>query len=285
MDIAERFCRDLTSRGLVFVVPGNRGIDGLSKSHSAGRPLSEEHSHLFAEFCVPLSGDPLISLNGRVYQNPQRKPLMLLDGTRHFEACSDPSRSYRMLWGTLAPETIILHNSGYNPRTGYFLATRTSTIWTPRLGELWRLSKSENARHSYLARARCHSLLLENLCAFLAGEYQPMQSTADHHALTIQQVKSYIENYFWEDISLKRLAGIFGYSEGYLNTMFKGYLGMPIHRYLVNVRLSRAHDMLQKRGVLVKQAAEATGFSNQLYFSRMFRSKYGYPPSRAKSNS
>ena len=53
-------------------------------------------------------------------------------------------------------------------------------------------------------------------------------------------ITSYLKDHYTEDISLEKLAGIFGYSPSYLSKMFARYAGINYKDYLQSIRLEHA---------------------------------------------
>lgn len=53
-------------------------------------------------------------------------------------------------------------------------------------------------------------------------------------------------------------------------------------QYLIRLRMNRAIELLTANELSVLEVALACGFSDEKYFSRAFKKRYGYPPSRMK---
>ena len=71
----------------------------------------------------------------------------------------------------------------------------------------------------------------------------------------------------------------------YVRKLFKKETGVTPHEYLVNLRMERARAIISG-GVTnryskysVSQIAEACGFAEPLYFSRVFKKYFGVSPS------
>lgn len=74
----------------------------------------------------------------------------------------------------------------------------------------------------------------------------------------------------------------FPFSYDYLRKLFKKELGITPHRYLSDLRLDTAARLLTKGYVGNANVAEVSrrcGFQEPLYFSRMFKKKFGLAPS------
>ena len=70
----------------------------------------------------------------------------------------------------------------------------------------------------------------------------------------------------------------FGYSAFYLRSVFKESFQVSPNEYLLKVRMERA-CLLLRQGVQAKDAANEVGFSDPLYFSKVFKKFTGCSPS------
>ena len=75
-----------------------------------------------------------------------------------------------------------------------------------------------------------------------------------------------------------------GYSDDYVRTIFKEQTGVTPLRYLTDLRLTHADTVLKSGHFTVKQAAESSGFLDPLYFSRLYKRKYGFSPKKTNKN-
>ena len=72
----------------------------------------------------------------------------------------------------------------------------------------------------------------------------------------------------------------YGYlSVSTLQRAFQKRFGMSPKQYLLRLRMSRALELLAEGRYSVKEIAFRCGFTDEKYFSRAFRKKYGHPPS------
>jgi AraC family transcriptional regulator len=78
--------------------------------------------------------------------------------------------------------------------------------------------------------------------------------------------------------SLASLARIVHMSPFHFARVFRSLVGKPPHRYLLEVRLKRAAELL-RGGLTVTDACYDSGFNNLSYFTRRFRRRFGKPPS------
>lgn len=91
-------------------------------------------------------------------------------------------------------------------------------------------------------------------------------------------VTGYLKEHYTEDISLEKLAGIFGYSPSYLSRMFQKYAKINYKDYLQSVRFEHAVKELEETEHQIGDIALNHGFPNSKAFSNLMRKKYGYLP-------
>lgn len=91
-------------------------------------------------------------------------------------------------------------------------------------------------------------------------------------------ITGYLKEHYAEDISLEKLAAIFGYSPAYLSRMFQKYAKINYKDYLQSVRLEHALKDLKETDLPIGEIALNHGFPNHKAFSNLLRKKYGYLP-------
>lgn len=79
-------------------------------------------------------------------------------------------------------------------------------------------------------------------------------------------------------LSLKKLATIFSYTEKYVSHLFKQKKGIGFNRYLNDLRLRYAHELISTGTCSVSEIAAHCGYSDPLYFSKLFKKKVGTTP-------
>lgn len=91
-------------------------------------------------------------------------------------------------------------------------------------------------------------------------------------------ITGYLKEHYTEDISLEKLAGIFGYSPSYLSRMFPKYAKINYKDYLQSVRFEHAVKELEETEHQISDIALNHGFPNSKAFSNLMRKKYGCLP-------
>lgn len=89
-----------------------------------------------------------------------------------------------------------------------------------------------------------------------------------------------IQNYSDCGYSLGDYLNSLPFSYDYLIKLFKKEFGVTPHKYLTETRLRAAADCLTaSQGYNISDVARLCGFREPLYFSRLFKKKYGVSPS------
>ncbi len=99
----------------------------------------------------------------------------------------------------------------------------------------------------------------------------------------LKRIVYYIDNNYKYDITLSKLADIFGYNSTYLGKRFKKYTGLKFNKYLNNVRIIHAKRLL-KEGYKVQDVAKKVGYCDKDYFYLKFKKHEGISPSEYKSS-
>ncbi|MBR2988103.1 MAG: helix-turn-helix domain-containing protein [Clostridia bacterium] len=95
----------------------------------------------------------------------------------------------------------------------------------------------------------------------------------------------YIDEHFCDpNIDVETVCGIAFISVSSLQRAFTKYFGLSPKQYLIQLRMNRALDLLTENVLSVKEISFACGFTDEKYFSRAFKKKYGYPPSQFRKN-
>lgn len=95
-------------------------------------------------------------------------------------------------------------------------------------------------------------------------------------------VKQYIQNNFAKELSTSKIAGEFYVNANYLSTLFKKKEGVNLTRYIEEVRMERAKELLKGNKSITSIAAE-TGYTDSGYFSRIFKKYVGMSPRQYRS--
>lgn len=119
-------------------------------------------------------------------------------------------------------------------------------------------------------------LLSESLLLYTLSKLKRSLTPADNFA---HRVLQHLEQHFTEhDLSLQLVAERLGYNDKYLSHAFKQQFGMNFSSYLRLMRIKHAALLMENGVTSVKNVAFLSGFSDPLYFSKVFSAEIGCSP-------
>ena len=98
----------------------------------------------------------------------------------------------------------------------------------------------------------------------------------------VAQAKEYIEQNYYEDITLQQVADKVAISPSYLSTLFNQELTCGFTECLNQVRVMHACTYLRQNYFKTYEIAYKIGFHDEKYFTRVFRKIIGMTPSEYK---
>ena len=114
---------------------------------------------------------------------------------------------------------------------------------------------------------------------FVQVSYNNHAQSKNHAvALKIDKTIEYMRQNISQTVTLKQLSAIAGLSPFYLSRAFKDATGYPIIAYFNKMKIDKAKELLIEGNKKVKEVAYALGYTNEFYFSRMFKRTEGLSP-------
>jgi AraC-like DNA-binding protein len=120
--------------------------------------------------------------------------------------------------------------------------------------------------------------LLECLALKIAARRVPAGGTAALAFSSYQYCRRYIEEHFLRVRTLEEIGRECRFDTAYLCRLFRRYDSRTPYQHLMRLKMHYAARRLQEPGVLIKQVAAETGFSDPFHFSRVFRKTLGLAP-------
>ena len=173
-------------------------------------------------------------------------------------------------------EPLLSQTCGLRPHTIYTLdESRMETV---------RREFSAIFRECMLRRGGYHELAAAMTAALLIRLGRATESdTADaenvlrkrlEHSLTV------LHNHFTEPLCVAELARAEHLSESRFRELFRTAFGAPPGEYLIGLRIAYAIELLTTTDLPIAEISESCGYSDVLYFCRLFSRKCGLPPAR-----
>ena len=155
----------------------------------------------------------------------------------------------------------------------YGEADEISTLQAPiiearlvKMLERWREEHSSNRAKAYMY----------DVFARLEAEASAMLYDTE----ILDCIKYIEENYCDPSLRIDQVCAKTHVSRSSLQRRFVKCLGVTPKQYVNRLRINRAVDMLTEGQISIREVAYACGFDDEKYFSRVFKSAFGYPPSR-----
>lgn len=131
------------------------------------------------------------------------------------------------------------------------------------------ISTSNRLHRREAASARLASIL-----------YTLLDLSENKQSGAISRAIDYIDKHFGEISSNDEVAHALHYHPNHLNRLFKQHVGLTLHRYLTDVRIKKATELLMTTDLSVADISSAVGFENSNHFSYVFTKLQGIPPTK-----
>lgn len=93
-------------------------------------------------------------------------------------------------------------------------------------------------------------------------------------------VEQYVYEHYMDVLSLDILAEKVYLTPHYLSNIFSQEKGIGLNKYIKNVRMEKAQELLLDTNMKISDICEKVGYSNVSYFCKTFRTEYGMTPEK-----
>ena len=136
-------------------------------------------------------------------------------------------------------------------------------------------NESETTRKEELG-ARLKLLITMGYYIYLKEQTDEQSNTKD----LVKKICKYIDENSEVISDGKDVSEIFSYHSYYINRLFKKYLGITLHKYILKAKISRSVDYLTTTNMAINEIAYKCGFFDTSHYSRNFKKITGYTPSK-----
>lgn len=121
---------------------------------------------------------------------------------------------------------------------------------------------------------QCFNEILE-----IVLEAAGMEDAEPSNDAMAEQIAGYLKMNLSSDISMKDISARFAYNPSYIHRIFKKVYGRAPMKYLNDIRIELAAELLRKTPPMrIQDVSRLTGFADQYYFSRVFKQSVGKTP-------
>jgi AraC family transcriptional regulator len=126
------------------------------------------------------------------------------------------------------------------------------------------------------------------LLAYLAGTYATPRPPGKNHVTNLSPAQkrgmaAYVRANIASNVSVTELAGLVQMSPSHFARVFKATFGVTPYRFVMQMRIEGAKEMLARTELSASQVSMAFGFSSQSHFVKVFRQFTGVTPRQYKA--
>lgn len=133
--------------------------------------------------------------------------------------------------------------------------------------------------------ARLAAVMLEQVFRALSMQIPGLINPPHIQLARLQSVVAYMREHLAEDLSINQLAARAGVSPAHFRRLFDSAMGVAPHRYVMNLRLERALELLMQTDLPILHVALECGFSSQSHLTAAFKKEHGTTPAQFRARS
>ncbi|ARK29821.1 response regulator transcription factor [Halalkalibacter krulwichiae] len=159
------------------------------------------------------------------------------------------------------------------------VTNRISTLMKIAVGK--KVIGIDNLYESYLRTSKLHQS-----ASFLKMKWVTEEEIKnEYHSIAspdvaINTAKSYLLENFTKEIGIENVARLVEFSVSHFSVLFKQKTGVTFLDYLTNLRIEHACVLLKTTDLKTYEIAEMVGYSDQRYFSQVFKKRVSVTPSQ-----
>lgn len=109
------------------------------------------------------------------------------------------------------------------------------------------------------------------------------EGAVESSSKNIQTAIDFLRNHYRGQFTLDQIARCANYSPYHFIRVFKAETGKTPFEYLLDIKIDKAKELLQKKNMTITEACFLSGFNNLSHFTAVFKKKVGTTPSAYKN--
>jgi len=151
------------------------------------------------------------------------------------------------------------------------LLYKTYLRLTIRLGNQWDCHIPDFSKYHSLSL--CMDILRNDFMKIADENKEALGKTG--FSKLVLEAMDYIEMHYTEDLSVGAVAECIQITPNYLSNIFKKETNHNIKDYIKELRLHKAKELMLSTNMTIQEIACQVGYCDYIYFSRIFKNKYG----------
>lgn len=241
----------LSSLELSDLNPITFGYESCKPKHSYGPAV---RSHWLLHFVV--SGKGYFTRNGQT-QRLKKGTIFIIPPYLETYYEADESDPWSYIW------------IGFNAHSKLPACFDSATVYCPEAEHIFKemklCSKKNNGKSEFLLAK------LWELFSLFANDGNTLPGY-------VETALQYMKSEFMNPISVSEIADRLSLDRSYFSNLFKNEMGISPGKYLSQIRLSNAAELLSKHGMSPSVVSLSCGFSDIYHFSKAFKKHYGLSP-------
>lgn len=252
------------SMGLRDIHPLFCGFDECKKGHGYG-PATREYYLIH----YVLDGRGIFRSGGVTYNLSRGRCFLICPGDVTFYKADD-NEPWHYIWIAFSGEMAgaFLERAGLGAQNPVFGSEKISALFEAFHKELIINDFPDDTAPFFL---------MSKIYAFFSILPQ-IAVTETQREKYINKAVYYISTMYSKNISVDLLAHYCGLDRRYLSRIFKLVKGVTIQQYIMDLRMQKAHELLQFTQLSVGDIARSVGYTDVYNFSKMFKKNYGKAP-------
>ena len=281
-----------TTEGISPFAPMERGESLGYEAHyelSETMQVTQYHCHDYYELYLHLRGGEFMGMDDTLYQLKPNQIFIIPPFHMHGLTCTAALHNYERAYLNLSPEVMdrlgcgqldlnhFFRSHAGRGRCTYQLSAENAALFVRSLRDIQRNAPRDQ---SPVRRFRDYSLmmsLLTMLCQIIDRE-DPEEGGIVSNSI-IQEVLSYINLHYTENLKIQDLAERFNISPSYLSHEFTRFTNRGVYDYILYRRVMLSRQMMMSTDSL-NTIAYQCGFNDYSNFLRSFRRISGQSPSQ-----
>lgn len=277
-ELMDYFLQDRYSN---IIVPRISANSSKAAPNNAGKwYYTMLHKHSDMEIMIVLDGQCILECENVVYLLEKGDIAITEENRMHRERGVCYNSPYRVAYFSIEKNLVRMFITSYSPDNSFqFIpATPRLVIKNPTFINLFKSELNYDDRY-----------VKEHLYCYLKAFYFYIHrllfsrsndnvGTDNDWEIVIRIIDMILSNYK-DPISIGDLCKFASMSESNLCNLFKKHMGNTLSQYINYVRVTKAIDLLRKTDKRIYEVAYEVGYTNQYYFTKVFKSWTGDNPS------
>lgn len=233
------------------------------------------HWHEDIEFTYILEGTATVTIEQQEYELKKGSLAIANSNTLHSVFCTSVPYSCKVL--AFCPQNIMKESAIQNLRFKPFIEE------DPQIDYFMEKIFTECEEQQLAFKENCMAYITQFLI-YLSRNYK-IATLSDKNCaqrkqqlVRLNEVLQYMEEHYTENISNKDLANLMYLSEDRFCHLFKQSIGMSPQRYITDMRLQKAQELIQTKEFSITEVARMVGYQDYNHFGRQFRRVFQCTP-------